>query len=81
MAVVTPNDLPKSVRNRFVIAFFGGVLLSRCLLDFATGTVAFVIGLSQISSFFSSQPIIRYKLLIIYIRHFVTFFITIVSKL
>ena len=34
---------------------FGGVfVLSRCCLDFAVGLGAFVIGLSQISSFASS---------------------------
>ena len=29
--------------------------MSRCFLDFAVGVGAFVIGLSQISSFFSSK--------------------------
>ena len=54
MAIVTPTDRPKSVRNRCVIEVFGGVfLLSRCFLDFSVGVGAFVIGLSQISSFFS----------------------------
>ena len=53
MAIVTPTDRSKSVRNRCVIEVFGGVfLLSRCFLDFSVGIVAFVIGLSQISSFF-----------------------------
>ena len=34
MAIVTPTDRPKSVRNRCVIEVFGGVLvLSRCVLD------------------------------------------------
>ena len=41
----------------FVCGFyfvFGGVcVLSRCFLDFSVGVGAFVIGLSQISSFFS----------------------------
>ena len=55
MAIVTQTDLPKSVRNRCVIKVFGGVfVLSRSLLDFSVGVGAFVIGLSQISSFFSS---------------------------
>ena len=54
MAIVTPSDHPKSVRNRCVIDDFGGVfVLSRCILDFSVGVGAFVIGLSQISSFFS----------------------------
>ena len=34
-------------------------MLSRCFLDFSVGVGAFVIGLSQISSFFSSKLIIR----------------------
>ena len=59
MAVVTLTDRPMSVRNRCVI---GGVILmaffvlSRCFLDFSVGLWAFVIGLSQISSFFSNVP-------------------------
>ena len=54
MNAVTPTDLPKSVRNHRVIKVFGGVfMLSRCFLDFSVGVGAFVIGLSQISSFFS----------------------------
>ena len=48
------TDRPKSVRNRCVIEVFGGVfVLSRCILDFSVGVGAFVIGLSQISSFFT----------------------------
>ena len=54
VAFVTPTDRPMSVRNRCVIEVFGGVfVLSRCLLDFSVGVGAFVIGLSQISFFFS----------------------------
>ena len=54
MAIVTPTDSPKSARNRRVIEVFGGVfVLSRCFLDFSVGVGAFVIGLNQISSFFS----------------------------
>ena len=54
MAVVTSTDRLKSVRNRCVIKVFGGIfVLSRCFLDFSVGVVAFVMGLSQISSFFS----------------------------
>ena len=59
VTVVTPTDHPKSVRNRCVIevlvAFF---VLSRCFLDFSVGEGAFVIGLSQISSFFSTYNLL-----------------------
>ena len=52
MTAVTPTDRPKSVHNRCVIkvlvAFF---MLSCCFLDFSVG--AFVMELSQISSFLS----------------------------
>ena len=52
VAVVTPTDRPKSVRNRCEMEVFGGVfVLSRCFSDFSVGVGAFVIGLSQISSF------------------------------
>ena len=44
-----------------IIEVFGGVfVLSRCFLDFSVGVRVFVIGLSQIYSFFS---------LYIYIKH------------
>ena len=53
VAVVTPTDRPTSVRNRCVIVkVFGGVFVkSRCVLDFSVGVRAYVIGLSEISSF------------------------------
>ena len=53
MAIVTPADRPKWVRNRCVIEVFGGVLCVVTLpfLDFSVGVRASVIGLSQISSF------------------------------
>ena len=52
MAIVTPADRPKSVRNRCVIEVFGGVLYVVTLLfGFSVGVRASVIGLSQISSF------------------------------
>ena len=56
MAAVTPTDRPKSVCNRCVIEVFFVVLfvLSLCPLDIFVGIGAFVIGLSQISSFLSS---------------------------
>ena len=55
LAAVAPTDRPKSVRNRCVIEVYVGVflMLSRCVLHFAVGAGAFVIGLSQISSVFS----------------------------
>ena len=54
-AVVTPTDRPKSVRNRCVIELFVALfVLSLCLFfDISVGVGAFVIRLSQISSFFS----------------------------
>ena len=63
MAIVTPTDRPKSVRNRCVIEVFGGVfVLSLCCLDFSVGIGAIVTGLSQISSlFFYSQQNLLYK--------------------
>ena len=54
MALVTPTDRPKSVRNRSVIELFCGVV---CVVifpfDISVGVGAFVTGLSQISSFLS----------------------------
>ena len=56
VTAVTPTDRPKSVRNSCVIKVFGGVfMLSRCFLDCSVGVGVFVTGLSQISSFFSSN--------------------------
>ena len=41
VAVVTPSDHPKSVRNRCVIEVFGGVfVLSHCFLDFSVDVEA-----------------------------------------
>ena len=54
VAVVTPTDRPKSVCNRCVIELFVALfVLSVCPFDISVGVGAFVIGLSQISSFFS----------------------------
>ena len=54
LAVVTPTDRPKSVRNRCVIEVFGGVfVLLSCSSDYSVGGGALIIRLSQISSFFS----------------------------
>ena len=53
MAIDTPTDRTKSVGNRCVIEVFDGVfVLSHCFLDWSVGVGDFVIGLSQISSFF-----------------------------
>ena len=52
--LVTPTDRPKSVRNRCVIEVFGGVSLCCPLVfEFSVGIGGFVIGLGQISFFFS----------------------------
>ena len=63
MAIVTPTDRPKSVRNRCEIEVFGGVFaFSLCFLDISVGVRAFVIDFSQISSFsliFASSFVIR----------------------
>ena len=54
VAVVTPTDRPKSVHNRCVIELFVElIVLSLCPFHIFAGVGAFVIGLSQISSFFS----------------------------
>ena len=51
---VVNSDRPNSVRNCYVIEVCGGVvLLSCCFLGFSVDVGVFVIGLSQISSFFS----------------------------
>ena len=54
VAVVTPTDRPKSVRNRCLIELFVTLfMLSLCPFDISVGVGAFVIGLGQISSFLS----------------------------
>ena len=54
MALVTPTDRPKSVRNRCLIELFCDVVcVVTCPLDISVGVGAFVIGLGQISSFLS----------------------------
>ena len=58
VAVVTPTDRPKSVRNRCLIELFCGVVcVVTALFDISVGVGAFVIGLSQISSFLSLASI------------------------
>ena len=55
VALVTPTDRPKSVRNRCLIELFCGVVcVVTCPSDISVGVGAFVIGLGQISSFLSS---------------------------
>ena len=62
MAIVTITDRPKSVRNRCTIEGFGGVcVLPRFLFGFSVGVGAFVIRLSQISSFFSQYAVGQVK--------------------
>ena len=54
VAVVNLTDRPKSVRNRCVIELFVAFfMLTLCPFDIFVGVGAFVIDLSQISSFFS----------------------------
>ena len=54
VAVVAPTDRPKSVRNRCLIDLFVALcVLSLCPFGISDGVGAFVMGLSQISSFFS----------------------------
>ena len=54
LALVTTTDSPKSVpQSLYNRSFWWRFVLSRCFLDFSVGVGAFVIGLSQISFFFS----------------------------
>ena len=58
VTVVTPTDRHISVRNRCVIELFVALfVLSFCPFDTSVGVGAFVIGLSQISSFLSVPDI------------------------
>ena len=51
---VIANENARYKRNKLEPKFVGGVcVLSRCFLGFSVGVEAFVIGLGQISSFFS----------------------------
>ena len=53
VAVATPTDRPKSLRNRCVIELVVALfVLSLCPFDISVGVLAFVIGLSQISFLF-----------------------------
>ena len=53
MTVVIPTDRPKSVRNRCVIEVLVAFLFCPLVFEFSVGIEVFVIGLSQISFFFS----------------------------
>ena len=56
VAVITPTDRPKSVRNRCLIELFCYVVCVVALpFDSSVGVGAFVIGLGHISSFLSSE--------------------------
>ena len=54
MAVVTPTGRPKSVRNHCVIEVLVTFLCCQLVVEFSVGIRIFVIGLSEISFFFSS---------------------------
>ena len=60
VAVVTPTDRPKSVRNRCVIELFSGVVLSLYPFDISVGVGASVRRLSQISSFCLKYKYFKY---------------------
>ena len=63
MAFATPTDRPKSDRNRCLIEVLVAVfVLSRRFLNFSVGVGAFIIGLSQTSSFFSYN--VYYKIML-----------------
>ena len=53
MAVVTPTDRLKSVRNRCVIEVLVACLRFQLVVEFSVCIGVFFIGLSQISFFFS----------------------------
>ena len=53
MSVVTPTDRPKSICNRCVIKVLVALLRCPLVVDFSVGIGVFVIGLSQISFFYS----------------------------
>ena len=56
VVVVTPTDPSKSVHYRCIIKLFVALfVLSFCPFDISVGVGAFVIGLSQITSFFSKH--------------------------
>ena len=48
IALVSPTEYPKSVRNRRVIEVFGGVFVLSFFFKLSVGIRVFVIGLSQL---------------------------------
>ena len=65
MAVVTPTDRPKSVRNCCLIELFVALfVLSLCPFDISVGVGAFVIGMGQISSFLSVRNFVAKTVLV-----------------
>ena len=73
VAVVTPTDRPKSVRNCCLIELFCGVVLSLCPFDISVGVGAFVIGLGQISSFLSLENLVTNSFRNIFVKWKYTF--------
>ena len=62
VALVTPTDRPKSVRNRCLIELFCGVVcVVTCPFEISVGVGAFVIGLGQISSFLSLFIVVLWR--------------------
>ena len=60
VAVATPTDRPKSVRNRCLIEVFeGDFVLSHCFLDFSVSVWAFVIGLNLLFLFSESNVAVK----------------------
>ena len=77
MDVVTPTDRPKSVHNCCVIdVFVASYKYCPLVVEFSVGIGAFVIGLSQISFFFSSSgcskclQLFVHILLCLYVNYF-----------
>ena len=64
VAVVTPTDRPKSVRNCCLIELFCGVVCVVTLPFISVGVWAFVIGLGQTSSFLSLLPNLTFYLIV-----------------
>ena len=65
VALVTPTDRPKSVRNRCLIELFCGfVCVVTCPFDISVGVGAFVVGLGQISSFLSLSVTVNFSMML-----------------
>ena len=52
MAIITPNDRHKSVRNSYVNDVLVAFLCCQLVVEYSVGIRALVIGLRQISVFF-----------------------------